>query len=73
MNASFLSVRVPEDQDDQLKLYKNLANDFPFIMDFLPENKLMRKLIERATQIDAEKIDSVLNPFDKCRYDSQTE
>ena len=34
MTTSFMSTKVPDEPDDQLKLYKNLANDFPFVMDF---------------------------------------
>ena len=34
-------------------------------MEFVPAPKIMQKLIERATQIDYDKIDSLLNPYDK--------
>ena len=39
-------------------------------MEFIPVPKIMHKLIERATQLDLEKIDTCLNPYDLLKVET---
>ena len=65
MSQNYLSYDIPDERETCNNFYIRLARDFPYVMEFVPTPKVMQKLIERATQIDIEKIDTTLNPFSK--------
>jgi hypothetical protein len=54
---------LPESLESQIQFYKNLSLYYPVLMEFVPSTKVIFKLIERAAQLDPEKIDIVLNPY----------
>jgi hypothetical protein len=63
INNSYPHIAFPEEKESIKELYRMLAKDFPVIMEFVPSAKVICKLIERAAQLDPDKIDLLLNPY----------
>ena len=63
INNSYNFITFPESPELQIQFYKNLSLDYPVLIEFVPSTKVIFKLIERAAQLDPEKIDIVLNPY----------
>jgi hypothetical protein len=55
--------KVPERFVSVNAFYRSLARDVPIQMEFIPTAEIMRKLVDRATQIKKTKIKETLNPY----------
>jgi len=56
---------IPADEEQARHHYRYLGRDDPQIMEFIPHESVIKKLIERAMQLNEDNVDILLNPYDK--------